>query len=198
ASAAVNTPTVTVNDEDHASSTFSTPELPAGGAIEDIGFPKGLSMSPTPPVAPSNQASPLFAMGGDWSEVVPMAQEAATDACLAAPDALIGLGDVMIEFGQSNAGGGGLIDIGLKASLGVHRSLDLITGDVVDETGLRDLVLAALTEEWNAVDPAFPAELIRLPHIGYANAAVLAAGLATVNRRRRRTDGRLSHVHPSN
>lgn len=175
---------------DHADFPASAPE--SDGWIQDIGFPE--SLNELDPRQTNSQSSSPLSLGKTariLTESLPVVRDAALEALLVGPDVLIDLSESVVEFSQPT-GSGGLIDFGLRATMGVHRSLDLITEDPpFDETDLRDLVLKALSEELDESHPLFVEGLLRLPKVDYAGAALLTAGMVGATHRRRKTDAKL-------
>ena len=176
---------------DNAHSSVSSQLGIDGGWVDDIGFPDDLRFVPSQTLSPTMPS--LLGMPSSFETVVPpvadlfsVVHDAAIESMSITPNALIDLSEQIVEFRATDAHSG-LIDMGLRATLGVHRSLDVIEGDFnVDETDLRDLVLAALTREIDA-ESAVRTGAIRLPRVNYAGAALLAASLTTITHRGRRS-----------
>ncbi|MEL6104531.1 MAG: hypothetical protein AAFU85_00785 [Planctomycetota bacterium] len=164
----------------------------SNGWIENIGFPGGLNdLDPAHSSAQESSPLALRASARAISESLPVVRDVALEALLVGPDAMIDLSETVVEFTRPVTSGG-LIDFGLRATMGVHRSLDLITEDpFFDETDLRDLVLAALSEEFDESLPLFDREFFQLPQVDYAGATLLTAGIVSATHRRRKSDSRL-------
>ena len=161
------------------------------GFIEEIGFPQDMTIDASDARAWSVDSQAVNRLRHTLdasSSSIHVVRDAALVSWFAGPGGLIDLGNVVVDFTHP-VRAGGLIDIELDTTLGLHRSVDLIVADgEFTETELRDAVLAALAGGFvETAQPVAKAAAGRsFSKVAYGGAALIGASLVAASQRRRR------------